>query len=77
MVGEAESSMKTGALPICFIGLDDLGPLLLRQVTLAQSREVDLRARAEDAQRQLLLSHLEREDAHRLALAQRHDAGRC
>src|SRR6185295_7666652 len=55
--------------------LVNLRPLLVRESARAQARERDVGLRAEDAQSQLLLAHLEREDPHRPLLADRHVLG--
>ena len=53
------------------VGAGQARPVLLLQVAGAQPVRVDPRVRAEHAQHQLLLGHLEREDADRLAALER------
>ena len=65
-VSVAESSMKILRGGEVRVGLGQPRPVLLLQVARAQPVRVDARVRAEHAQHELLLRHLEREDADRL-----------
>ena len=56
-------------------GVGDLGEVHVRDVPAAQVERIDLRDAGEEAQHELLLAHLEREDADRLALAHRNVLG--